>query len=145
MVMRIIDAILNGAVDVMADAPDAGGGANGVVQVWSGSPPGTITGAPAGDLLAEIDLDNPAFNAGGTTNPGEAEGQGVPITTTGLADGTIGFIRVLDTDQLDADALWDDDDVGTSGTRVIFNTLTVAIGVDFSLDSYVLSAVPTTA
>lgn len=144
MPMRIIDALLNGAVNILADAIDAGGGANGVMQVWSGTPPANITDAPAGDLLAEIDFANPAFNAGGTTNVGEAEALSVPIITTALDTGTIGFIRVLDTDQTNADALWDDDDVGIAGTRVIFNTLSVSVGVDFQLDSYILSAAPQT-
>lgn len=145
MAMRIVDAVLNAAGDACVDRIDLGAGANGIMQVWSGSPPATVTGAPAGTLLAEIDFQDPAFGNTGAVNPGEAEAAGVPIATTGLDNGTIGFIRVIDTDQTNADALWDDDDVGTAGTRVIFNTLTVATGVDFSLDSYTWTVVPSTA
>jgi hypothetical protein len=145
MTMRITDTILNAAVNLLADAPDAGAGANGLIRFYSGTPPATLTGAPAGTLLAEVDLQDPAFNAGGTTNVGEAEALGVPLATTGLAAGTIGWARILDTDGLNADTLWDEDDVDDTGTpAILVNTLTVSVGVAFEVVSYVLSAVPQT-
>lgn len=144
MPMRIIDSILNDAVDLAVDEVDVGAQANGQLELWSGSPPANITDAPAGDLLAVIDFANPAFNNGGTTNTGEAEALGVPIATTGITDGTIGFVRVLNADQNNAGGLWDDDNVGTSGTRVVFNTLSVTTGVDVELTAYVFTATPTT-
>jgi len=143
--MRIVALVLNDAGDACVDLIDGGGGANGIMEVWSGAQPTNVTDAPAGTLLAEVDFQNPAFGATGASVAGEAEALGVPIATTGLDDGTIGFIRVVDTGQDDAGGLWDDDDVGTAATRVIFNTLTVATGVDFSLDSYTWTVVPTTA
>lgn len=142
--MRIVAAVINAAGDACVDLIDAGGGANGVMQVYSGSPPANVTDPPAGTLLAEIDFGNPAFSAMGASTPGQADALGVPIATTGLDDGTIGFVRVLDTDQTDSDALWDDDNVGTSGTRVVFNTLSVQTGVDFQLDSYAWTVAPVT-
>ena len=144
MAMRVVDLVIDAAGNAAVDLVDAGGGANGILEIWSGSPPGSVTGAPAGTLLAEVDYQNPAFSGMGAGTPRRATALGVPIATTGLDNGTIGFVRIVDTGQDDAGGLWDDDDVGTSGTRVVFNTLTVSTGVDFSLDSHLFTVAPTT-
>lgn len=140
MTMRVSDAVLNGACNNAVDRVDVGAGANGTMQFYSGSPPATLGGAPAGTLLADVDFAATAFGNAGAVNPGEAIAAGVPLTTTGLANGTIGFARVLDAD---GTVLWDDDDVGTAGNNITVNTTTVSTGVNFSVTSYVFSVVPT--
>lgn len=143
MTMRITDTILNAAVDTLADAPDAGSGSNGLIRFYTGTPPAALTDPPGATLLAEVEFANPAFNDGGTTNVGQAEALGVPLAAVGVADGQIGWARILDTDGNNADTLWDEDDVDTTGTpAILVNTLTVSIGVAFEVVSYVLSAVP---
>jgi hypothetical protein len=140
MVMRIVDAVLNAAVDAAVNLVDVGG--VGSVQFYDLAPPATPTTAiTTQTMLAEVPFDVTAF---GVAAAGAAAAAGVPITVTGLAAGTIGWARVVDGGQTDADTLWDDTDVGTSGNNVLLNTLEVSIGVDFELTSYSFSAVPQT-
>lgn len=141
MPMRIIADVLNSALDGATNEVDVGAQANGQLEVWSGAQPANVTDAPAGTRLAVFDFPNPAF---GLPTAGAATANGLPIATVGLADGTVGFIRVLNADQNNAGALWDDDNVGTTGTRVTFNTLTVSTGVDLDLTGYTFTATPTT-
>jgi hypothetical protein len=142
MTMRIAEAALNAAVNGVVDLVDAGGGgAGGFMRFYTGTPPASLTDAPGGTLLAEVDLADPAF---GNAAAGSASALGVPIATTGLTDGTIGWARVLDTDGADADVLIDDDDVGTGANNIQVNTTTVSTGVDFELTSYAFNAIPQT-
>lgn len=133
MTLRVESAVdtaaINAACDGVTALVDAGAG-DGSLQLWSGSPPGTVTGAPAGTLLAEVDFTATAFAA---ASGGEAVANGLPLDTTGLATGTIGFVRVLDGDD---NPLWDEDDVGVSGNAVTVNTLDVQASESVTLNGY---------
>lgn len=138
MALRIAETILNAACDAAVDAVDGGAGANGTLEFYSGAKPANLGDAPAGDLLAVLDFANPAFGASGASTPGEASALSVPLSTTGITDGTLGFARVLDTD---GTVLWDEDDIGTAGTNAItVNTTSVSTGVNFEVTSYVFFA-----
>lgn len=139
MTMRVANAMLNSACDAAVDLIDVGTGDNGTIEFYSGSPPGSLDGTPAGDLLAVVDFQDPAFGNAGAVTPGVASAVGTPLSTTGVDDGTIGFARVLDADD---SVLLDDDDVGTSGNNILVNTTAVSIGVDFAVTAYDFSAVP---
>lgn len=143
MPMRIVADVLNSATDGATGEADVGAQPNGQLQLWTGTPPANVTDDPSvtETLLAVFDFQNPAF---GVATDGIADANGLPIATTGLADGTVGFVRVLNANQNNAGALWDDDDVGTSGTRVVLNTLSVSTGVDLDLTGYSFSASPIT-
>lgn len=135
MTMRVSDTVLNNSCDGAVDSVDTGAG-TAVGELWSGSPPATLGGAPAGDLLASFNLQNPAF---GAASGGVATLAGTPISTTGAADGTVGFFRVKNRNN---DVVWDDDDVNTSGSNVVLNTLSVSNGVDVELTSYTFDVTP---
>lgn len=129
MALRTIDAVLNAACDAAVDLVDVGAG-DGKIQFRTGARPANVTDAAAGTLLAEVTFPATAFGAAAS---GAAAGAGMPLATTGVADGDIGHFRVLDGG---GNVLWDDDDVGTSGTALVVNTLTVSNGGDFEATSY---------
>ena len=131
MALRIADTTLDAGVDAIVDLIDVGSGSNGTIEFYSGSRPAAVGDAPTGTHLATVSYQDPAFGASSGTT---ASALGVPLTTTGLDDGTIGWCRVLDAD---GNALWDDDDVGTSASNnITVNTTTVSNGVDFELVSH---------
>lgn len=142
MTLRVDDDVLNDAADASVDNVDEGTTElNGVVEFYTGSPPATFGDPPGAILLATVDLQDPAFgDAGaGANDAGVASAAGVPLDTTGVDDGTVGWARILDRDEV---TRWDEDDVGTSGNAITLNTTTVSTGVDFSLTSYDFSAAP---
>lgn len=131
MALRTVAAVKNAAVD--AAAAKANGGK---IQFWSGTRPASPDAAPAGTKLIEVALSATAFGAAAS---GSATANGLPLSTTGLADGTIGFARVVDSQATPA-GIWDEDSVGTSGTKIVVNTLTVSTGVAFSVTDYKFTA-----
>ena len=133
MALRISERVLNASANAAVDEVDVGSGV-GRIDFYSGSPPATLSGTPSGNLLASVDFSATAF---GAASGGSASAADVPLETTGLDDGDIGFMRVLDGDGV---VLWDDDDVGTSLARVIVNTTTVSTGVAFSVTSFTFGA-----
>ncbi len=124
--MRVNSDVQNAAADGAVDTIDVGAG-TAVLEIYSGSAPGSIGGAPAGTLLASFNLPNPAFGAAAA---GVATLQGVPISTTGVGDGTAGYARIRDRN---GDTNFDTEDLGTSGTEVVLSTLTISTGLDIDL------------
>lgn len=130
--MRLNTNARNGAADGIVDLVDIGTG-NGKLQLWSGAYPGTVTGAPAGTMLAEFEYDATAF---GAASSGTATANGMPKTVTGLADGTVAWYRVVDGNDA---PVWDNDSVGTSGTALVLNTTTISTGVDVTANSHTVT------
>jgi hypothetical protein len=120
-------AAANGVVDLI----DVGA-ATAVLEAWSGSRPASVGGAPAGTKLASFDLPEPCF---GAASSGVATANAI-TGTTGLADGTVGFVQVTDQD---ANVLWDNDDVGVGSGQVQFNTLAISTGVDVDVTSWTVT------
>lgn len=132
--MKLSDRVRNAKVDAAVDEVDAGSGTNGTLQLWSGAQPTNPTDTPSGDLLAEFDLDSPAF---GDASSGSASAAGLNKTATGTAAAgsgtTVGFARAADTD---GTGLWDDDDVGTSGSSVQLDNTSIAENQDVTLSGW---------
>ena len=126
--MRISAAARTAAVDGAADQIDVGAG-TAKLQLRTGAAPVAITDAAAGTLLGEFDLPTPAFGAGAS---GVATLLGVPIAEVGLAAGDIGHARFVNRN---GDATGDTNSVGTSGTQVIVDTVTVSVGLPITLVS----------
>ena len=142
MPTQLSNAAATAAADGVVDLLDVGAGLNATLELWSGAMPGTTGGAPAGDLLAEIDYADPAF---GAASNGVASALGVPLTGTGLpASGTgtdIGFYRVCDKDGA---TVWQNDSVSTAGsTGLVLNTISVSDGVTIEVTSHTYTQ-PTT-
>lgn len=125
MGLRTEADVKNSAVD--AATAHANGGK---LQFWSGARPASPATAPAGTKLAEVALSATAFAAAVS---GAATVNGLPLNTTGLADGTIGFARIINSAGA---GKWDEDSVGTTGTKIIVNTTAVSTGVGFSVTDY---------
>lgn len=136
MTLRVIASIRNGAADFAVDQIDVGSAnAGGKVELYTGSPPASIGDATGESLICAFTLDDPAF---GDAVGGVASANGLPKTQPSNVDGEIGWARILDKDE---NALWDEDDVSTSGSSAItVNTTTVSSGVDVELQSYDFSA-----
>jgi len=132
MAFRVADSVLNDACDAAVGNADGGS-----IQFYDGSPPGAVGNAPGSTLLAEADFAATAF---GSASGGEAVAAGVPLETTGITDGNIGWCRIIDSG---GTVLWDEDDVSTSASSAVtVNTVTVAEGVDFAVTSYEFFVAP---
>lgn len=142
MTLRVHADVANGACDAAVDRVDTGSG-TAVLQLWSGGPPENLGDAPDGTLLASFNLQNPAFgNAGaGPLLPGVAELAGLPLLTSGLANGSVGFARVLDRD---GDPVWDDSDVGTADAAIVVSSTTVEETVPVEVTGYLFRTAPPT-
>lgn len=124
--VNVRNTLTNGAVDLI----DVGSG-TAKLQVRSGAV-GATPDTASGTLLAEFSLPNPCF---GNSSSGTATANAIS-DVTGAANGTVGHIRVLDRN---GNALWDNDDVGTSGTQVVLNTLTISTGLTVSVTSWTVT------
>ena len=131
--MRIAGAVQDLMADAAVDHVDTGTG-TAVLEIYSGSAPVSIGGSPAGTLLVSFDLADPAF---GASSSGTATLLGVPISGTGVGDATAGYARVVNQN---GDAIFDTEDVGTSGNEVTMSTTTVSTGLDVSLTAMTISA-----
>lgn len=143
MATQLSNAAANAAADGIVDLVDGGSGElNGKLELWSGAMPVSTLGTPAGDLLAEIDYEDPAF---GAASSGVATALGAPLTGVGLpaaSTGTdIGFYRVVNKS---GTTIWQNDAVSTAGsTGLVLNTINVSDGVTVEITSHTFTQ-PTT-
>ena len=63
MAISIADSTQEAICNLVADAHDAGAGANGKVKIYGDPRPANPDTAPAGTLIATNDLSDPAFGA----------------------------------------------------------------------------------
>ena len=100
MTLRISNALAKAAADRVTALLDAGSGA-AKLRLYTGSQPaGGPDAAASGTLLATITLNDPSFGAAADADPGgiiTADVDPVP-SGTGVADGTAGWGRFLDSD-----------------------------------------------
>lgn len=130
MATRIATGSRNAAADAVVDRLDAGLAA-GKLRVYSGTQPASANDAVAGTLLVEFSLADPAFGAAAT---GTATAAAI-ADTTGLADGTAGWFRAVDSDGV---GHWDGS-VGTTGQDLNLNTTTISTGVNVSVTSWTVT------
>lgn len=128
MATRISTAARNAAANAIAALADAGPAA-GTIQVRTGAQPATANDPATGTLLATFTLADPAFTA---AVAGVASLDATPpLTTTGVADGTAGWFRMLDS----TGATVLDGTVGVAGQQLNLNTTTVSTGVALEITS----------
>lgn len=128
MATRLSTAAQNAAAAAIAALPDAGPAA-GTVQVRSGAQPASANDPATGTLLATFTLADPSYTgpvAGVMTLDATP-----PLSTTGVADGTAGWFRMLDS----TGATVLDGAVGTVGQQLNLNTTTIATGVTVQITS----------
>jgi len=114
MSLSLSTAARTAMVAALADLIDGGSGA-GVIRVYTGSKPAGPGSAATGTLLLEFTLSDPAFP---TRSAGVATLDVDPIPSDeGIADGTAGWFRALDSTE-----------AGSTGLGVIDGTVTATGG-----------------
>jgi hypothetical protein len=108
MALRLPTATRNAKTSASVGRLDAGTG-TGHIELRSGSQPADPNTAATGDLLATVNLADPAF---GSPASGAAEAQGLPLPFTGVANGEIGWFRAFDSDN---NAVFDGSVTATGG------------------------------
>jgi hypothetical protein len=135
MAIRINDAARNAAADAVAALVNGGSGA-GVLRIYTGTQPATPATAPSGTLLAEFTLSDPAFAA---ASSGSAALDVTPaLTDDGLAAGTAGWFRLLDSTEAasDGQGVLDGSVTATGGGGdMTLNTTTISVGVSVEVTS----------
>lgn len=135
MAVRINTAARNAAADAVAALVNGGTGP-GVIRIYTGTQPATPATSPTGTLLAEFTLSDPAFAA---ASSGSAALDVTPaLTDQGLAAGTAGWFRVLDSTEAAGTGLGvlDGDVTATGGGGDMeLNTTTISVGVDVEITS----------
>jgi hypothetical protein len=139
MPVRISTAARNANVDAAKTLVDAGTGA-GKLRIYTGSQPAGPDSAPTGTLLLEVTLNDPSF--GTTANGSATAGQSPALQGTGLAAGTAGWFRIVDSTQAAGSGLGviDGDVTATgSGGNCQLNTTTVSVGLAVSITSLTIN------
>lgn len=126
MTVRISGAVAAAACDATAAKVDAGGSA-GKLRVYSGSPPSGPSQAATGTKLLEFTLNRPAFGSA-STSTGTATMDVTGLTTTGLANGTAGWFRVVDSA---GTAIFD----GTVPTDITLSNTAITTGLSEQITS----------
>lgn len=122
----ISTAARNAACNAVVDLIDAGSAA-GYLQIRTGSSPG-IGSAATGTLLATLTFSDPAF---GNAATGVATASAITSDTSADADGTAGYARVFDSDNV---AIMDLT-VGTSGADLNLDSTSIVTGGTVSVTS----------
>lgn len=125
--VQLPNATRSAACNAIVDLIDADSDP-GVLRLYSGTQPAPGGAVDSQTLLAEFELNDPAF---GDATDGVATLDVDGLLTEGLAAGTATWMRVLDGD----DNVVFDGNVGTSGTVIELNTTTISIGVNVEITS----------
>jgi len=128
MATRLSTAARNAAALAIVALIDAGAAA-GTLQIRSGAQPASAQDPATGTVLATITLADPAF-----TGPlvGVETLDATPVLTTlGVADGTAGWFRILDSN---GNTIMDGA-VGTVGQQLNLNTATISIGLTVEISA----------
>lgn len=130
MTLGIDETVRDNELDEIGAAADAGAGA-AILLILDGTRP--ATGGALTTTLATLTMSDPAFAAatGGTLTANAITGD-----TSADATGTATWFRI--TDSVSGHVL--DGDVGTSGSDLNLNTVSITAGVAVDVTSMVLTA-----
>lgn len=121
--------------------------ANGIIEIRTGSQPGTADAAATGTLLGTVTLNSGAFTPGSPTNgltfaaaaDGAVSKSGV-WSFNGVAAGTAGWFRLkanaLDNDTLSTTLPRLDGSIATSGADMNLSNITIAVAAPNTIDSF---------
>jgi hypothetical protein len=133
--VRLNTAARNAGVDAITALVNGGSGA-GVLRIYSGTQPAGPGTSPSGTLLLAITLSDPAF---ASASSGSAAIDVTPaLATTGLAAGTAGYFRLVDSTEAAGTGLGVVDGSVTAtggGGDLTLSTTTVSIGLDVTITS----------
>lgn len=107
--------------NAMGDAWESGMGVSAKIQIYTGAQPDNCATAASGTKLAEFAL---ASDWCAVAASGAKTLNSLPLATTGLAAGTAGYYRFVDS----ADTTCHEQgSVGTSGTDMIIDNASIAL------------------
>lgn len=121
--------------------------ADGIIEIRTGSQPGTADSAATGTLLGTVTLNSGAFAPGSPTNgltfaaaaAGAVSKSGV-WSFNGLAAGTAGWFRLkanaLDNDSLSTTLPRLDGSIATSGADMNLSNIAIAVAAPTTIDSF---------
>lgn len=139
MAVRISTAARNAGVDAITALVNGGSGA-GVLRIYTGTQPAGPGTSPSGTLLLAFTLSDPAFAAAAS---GSAAIDVTPaLATTGLAAGTAGYFRIVDSTEAAGTGLSVVDGSVTAtggGGDLTLSTTTVSVGLDVEITSLTLT------
>lgn len=133
MAVSVSDAFVTASIAAGMALVDGGSGA-GSLRIYTGTKAATPGTTTAETLLAEVDFNDPAFAAG---SAGEQDADTSPaLTTTGAADGTPGWFRIVDSNAGSGAAGIIDGTAGVAGSGpggsdpdLVLNSATIATGI----------------
>lgn len=126
---KLSNLAVNAEIDALTALLDGGG----TLEIRSGTQPATAdTAPPDGQLLATLTFGTPAFGAG-VNGVATANAIGSAL---GVATGTATWYRA----KTAGSATVTDGSIATSNANLIFNAVSVVVGVNVSVDSMVLTA-----
>ncbi len=130
MTLRLSTALRNALVDATEVLIDTGSG-QALLEVYTGSGPAGPDASATGTKLLSFSFQDPAF---GAASSGSATMDSTPaMTTTGLANGTAGWFRILNP----AGAAVID---GTVGTDLTLSSNSITTGLSVQITSGTLTA-----
>ena len=131
--VRLANAPQQAAMDAVVDLIDAGAGA-GTINIYDGTQPADAnTAVSTQTLLATLTFSDPAFGA--TSTAGVATASAITEDSSANATGTASWARILDSNS----AVIFDCDVGTTGTTIILNSVSITIGGTVSITSFTMT------
>lgn len=131
MALSLGTTIRNNKLNQITAAVDGGSGA-GLLRIYSGTRPATGAAITSQTLLAELTFSDPSFPA---ASSGAMTASAITSDSSANATGTATWFRVVDS----AGTFVMDGDVGTSGSDLNLNSVSIVSGVTVSVTSFVLT------
>lgn len=139
MTVRINTAARNALADAVTALID-GGSSAGKLRIYTGSQPAGPGTSPSGTLLVEIAFSDPSFGAAST---GTITADITPaLTGTGVAAGTAGYFRLVDSTEAAGTGLGVLDGSVTAtggGGDMELSTTTVSVGLTVTITSLTIT------
>jgi len=132
MAISLNTTVRNNRLDQVTTAIDAGAGA-GTINIYDGTRPATGAAVTTQVLLATLTFSDPSFPAAAA---GTMTANAITDDSSADATGTATWFRVVDSDS----NFVMDGDVGTSGSDLNLNSVSITAGVTVSISSFVLTA-----
>lgn len=125
-------AAINAQLDALDDQVNGGAGA-ALLRIYNGTRPATPdTAITSQTLLAELPMSDPAFGAAAS---GVLTAGAITTDASANATGTATWFRIVTS----AGTAVIDGDVGTSGTELILNTVSIVTGGPVAVSSLVIT------
>jgi len=130
--------------NALLDQFETTAGTSVVIEIWTGTQPANCGTADSGTKLASFTLDADWMAAAASGAKAGQKGA-APLsgsnfyTTTGLAAGTAGYFRLKPSSPTSTNAVAQGT-VGTSGTDMIIDNASIAVGQNVNITGFTLTA-----